>query len=278
MTFHSDKNEKSFDVIEDSNHDILAVGVRSIDDSQEDSYKGMIWKIAANGDTLSRAYSFGDTSIYFNYIEQRGESYYIIGTSFIPPLFEDSKLEILQLDSDLNVLSKRTIVNHHDFIMIDNKIRKLGDKYYILAWEETDTCNYDIVIKLSEDFSLNNFYRIWEKRCKLMDCLLSPDSSQFWLFTDGYNTDYGPELSVFDTSMNFIQLKNFPLKNNPSTGDLETAYEGKLTVKWYTDTTFIVCCNHCRTYNNWEIDIHDIGISVLDSSMSLVPVHYSLLQ
>ncbi|MFA6951267.1 MAG: hypothetical protein WCQ70_11345, partial [Lentimicrobiaceae bacterium] len=274
MTFHSDKNEKPFDVIEDSNHDILAVGIRDIDDSQEDSYNGMIWKIAANGDTLSRVYSFGDTSIYFNYIEQRGESYYIIGTSFIPPLFEDSKLEVLQLDSDLNVLSKRTIVDRNSYMMIDNKIRKLGDNYYLLGMEETDSCNYDIVIKLSEDFSLNNFYRIWEKRCKLMDCLLSPDSNQFWLFTAGYNEEFGPELSVFDTSMNFIQLKNFPYKLWPGTGDLETGYLRNLTVKWYTDTTFLVICNHEQTYNNGDILVQELGASVMDSSLSLVPVHY----
>lgn len=275
MTFHHELDEQCFDVIEDSYHSILGVGLRSALVYEENTYQGMIWKISESGDTLSKSFKFGDTSIYFNYIEQRDDSYFIIGTSFIPPNYETkTRLEIIQLDLDLNIIEKHTIIDNSTRIGIDNKFRKLGNEYYLLGSEETDSCDYDLVIKLSEDFSLLNSYRIWEHSCKFMDCILSPDSSQVWLFTNAYNEEPGPELIVFDSVMNLVEVKDFPFKFWPGTIDIETCYEGNLTAKWFTDSTFLVGCNHTQTYDQYDIVEEDIGFSILDSSLNLVPVHY----
>jgi len=71
MTFHSDKEEAPFDVIEDNVHNIVSVGLKCIQVSQFDTYKGMIWKIAANSAESIRLEIPPSILIILNSVENR---------------------------------------------------------------------------------------------------------------------------------------------------------------------------------------------------------------
>lgn len=253
--------ERCYNIIEDSNGSILGVGVTCNEFSEINSYKGTVWQIAANSDTLTRYFTSGDTSYIFQYIEQRNNIYHIIATSFIPPEYSHTRIEHLVLDSALNVVSKSALADRNSFLLLGKQMRRINDCYYLLVSEEINYVGSDCILKLDSDFCPINFYVLWQKEVRTMDFLVSADSSQFWLFTNSYNLTPGPELIVLDTNMVVLEIKNFPRSNN-------VAYRDRLTAEWYTDSTFLIGCNHELSYNYF------IGFSVLDSELEISPIQY----
>lgn len=253
--------DRCLNLIEDSNGSVLGVGVTCNEFSEINSYKGTVWKIAANADTLTRYFTSGDTSYIFQYIEQRNNIYHIIATSFIPPEYSHTRIEHLVLDSALNVVSKSVLADRNSFLLPGMRMRRINDCYYLLVSEEINYVGSDCVLKLDSDFCPINFYVLWPRQVGTMDFLLSPDSSQFWLFTYNYNIFYGPEMIVLDTNMTVLQVKNFPHINNVD-------YRDGQTVEWLTDSTFLVGCNHEHSSNMY------IGFSVFDSALDISPVLY----
>lgn len=274
ITYSNPYNERCTFISEDSNQNLIGVGYSCSDMTQMQTFRGIIWKISADGDTSSKYFSFNDTACSFDYVEEKDNVYHIIGTLISPPLYTKTKLVHLQLDTNLNLLSKTDIIDDDSYLGIDNKVRLLGNEYYLLCKKETDSCEYDCIIKLDSNFNLVTFNTLWEKKAKLMDCLLSPDSSEFWLFTNGYNYNSGPELLRFDTNFTLLEVINFPFKYFPGTWDVEVSYGGNLTARWFSDSKFLVGCNHEQSFNDYEINERSFGFSLLDSSMNVAPIQY----
>ncbi len=274
ITFSNDSDELCNSVIEDSFSNLIGVGRSCTDLTQVQTFRGIIWKISEDNDTISKYFSFNDTSCYFNFVEEKNDGYHIIGTFFSPPSFSTSGLIHIQLDTNLNIISKNIIVYHNTLLLVDNKIKHLGNEYYLICEEETASTSYDCIIKLDNNLNLLNFYTLWEEKAKLMDCLLSPDSSEFWLFSNSYNYYAGPELIRFDSNFVLIEVKNFPFRYFPGTWDWEVFYKGNLTAQWFSDSKFLIGCNHEQSFNNQQIIEESIGYSLLDSSMNFAPIQY----
>lgn len=274
ITFSNPYNERCTFISEDSNKNLVGVGYSCSDMTQLQTFRGVVWKISEEGDTCSKYFSFSDTSCSFNYVEEKDNVYHIIAELNLPPHYTKTKLVHLQLDSNLNLLSKTDIIDDDSYLVIDNKVRLLGNEYYLLCKKETDSCDYDCIVKLDKDFNLLNFYILWARSAKLMDCILSPDSTEFWLFTDSYNYYAGPELIRFDSNFSLIEVKSFPFKYFPGTTDWEVNYSSNLTAQRFSNSKFLIGCNHEQSFNNQEIIEESIGYSLLDSSMNLAPIQY----
>lgn len=260
--------------IEDSNSSILGVGSSSLVLSDRGTWRAAIWKIQENGDTLSKHYYFNDTSSQFNFIEQRDTNYHVIATLFLPPEYNISILQEIILDSNLNIISRSKIVRLNLLFLIDNIVRKLGNEYYILGGEKHGIIYHDVVLKTSLDFDSISYNILWPRSAGLMDCMLSQDSTKFWLFTSKYNNTPGSELIEFDFGFSNYTVKDFPYKYWPGTFDYEVNYKDNITAKWLTDSTFLVGCTHIQTHdflNNIECSL---GFSILDTTISLVPIEY----
>lgn len=272
-TFKDSLNDFCSYIIEDSSSSILGAGFSSTILSDKSTWISSIWRITSN-DTLCKHYFFNDTSSQFNYIEQRGNTYHIIATLLLPPEYDVSLIQDIQLDSNLNIISRSNITRLTSLFLIDNKIRKLGNRIYILGWERNDSCSYDVVLKTSLDFDSLDYIRLWPRTINLMDCMLSQDSSKFLLFTMNYNNIPGCELIEFDTSFSNYTVKNLPYRYWPGTFDFDILYESDITAEWITDSTFLIGCTHIQSQNNQADPELSLGFSILDSSLTTAPVYY----
>lgn len=100
INFSNPYDEMCFFIIEDSNRDLVGVGRSCSDMAQLKTSRGVIWKISGENDTISKYFSFNDTSCYFNYVEEKNDGYHIIGTFFSPPYYNSSRLVHLHLDTN----------------------------------------------------------------------------------------------------------------------------------------------------------------------------------
>ncbi|MFZ4707148.1 MAG: T9SS type A sorting domain-containing protein [Bacteroidales bacterium] len=281
VLFRNGLNDGVCSMIEDNSGNIIAVGGRNTQDYYKETNRGTIWKINSATDTLSKTISFDDTASYFGYIEQKGNgNFLVIGILFLPPAYETNALIFLELDSNLEKVSQKSLAINGSTSIGVHLVKKFNNEYYVFGnLLENNIDHKRCIIKLDSDLDTIRT-QLYDDPSHggglFMDCILSPDSNQLWTFCYAFTSANATpdDLFVFDTSLNFIYSKPFPHYLNPVTYDIEVAYEHNMTVKWITDSTFLVGCNHLRTFNHQQDIEEDIGFSEMDSILGLVPVTY----
>lgn len=280
VLFRNSKNETVSSMIQSIDGSIIAVGKCNVFDSQRDTYRGKVWKINSAIDTLSKQFTFGDTSSSFNYIEELPNGNYLLGGNiFLPPDYNHGLLIFLEVTESFEKVKQKTICIEGWTNIYAELIKKFSENYYLLGSVFINNCIQSFIIKTNSDLdtlSSRVYTNATGTAGQFMDCILSPDSSQLWTFTNMFTPgeSAGDDLFIYDTLLNFVRYKSFPFVFNPATADIEVEYQHNMTVRWLTDRTFLVGCNHLRTYNQQQDLEYDIGFSEMDSTLSLVPITY----
>jgi hypothetical protein len=269
ILFRSTYNENVFN-IDEKNGVVFAVGKRNIHDWIPNSFQGIIWKIGINQDTISRSFSWGDTTCVFNFVEIQSENLIcVIGKVNLPPDYTHSYTVICKFDSQLNLISKEYINIPLNKLRESLVVRHLDHSYYILGYE-LDSLNYQTacITKLDSNFHYLN-YKTYPYPGRFMDCILDSDSSHLLAFTYGMTLSKD-EMITLDFELNIVETKIFPYFNQ--NWNVIVYYSNNMTVKMFSDSSFLVGCNHWRSYDN--IDQYDIGFSILKNSLDRVPINY----
>jgi hypothetical protein len=280
VLFRNSKNESVNSMIQDKNGSIIAVGKSNVFDSQRDTYRGKVWKINSAIDTLSMQFTFGDTSSSFNYIEELANGNYLLGGNiFLPPDYNNGLLIFLEVTKSFEKVKQKTICIEGWTNIYAELTKKFSENYYLLGSVFIDNYIQSFIIKTNSDLdtlSSRVYTNATGTTGQFMDCILSPDSSQLWTFTDGFTPggSAADDIFIYDTLLNFVKCKSFPFVLNPVTVDIDVEYQHNMTVRWLTDSTFLVGCNHLRTYNQQQDLEYDIGFSEMDSALLLVPITY----
>ncbi len=274
ITFHSLLNEKIHDITEKDGV-IVGVGRQSIDDYDYSTSLGIIWKIDNQLDTISKSFRFNDTTTSFLSISVCLSGYTVYGNSFYPPNYDVSGFFKLELDNDLNIISK-TNIDLSSSLFKWLYFAKTIDDYTYFFGNETDSLG-NIVQTITKVDSVSNLidkFYYNDDWGQFKECLHDPDSNLFYVFTMGM-LNRNNSIMVFNDSLELISSKEFPSKYDYLTGDDDVSYENNLDVSWYSDSTFLVGCTHSRSYPRRAPHIeHDFGYSILDTTMSLQPIQY----
>lgn len=273
VTFSSPLYEKVYSVIETNNNAILGVGYRCAAESSLDSYQGMVWKISANLDTISRSYNFSDTSCRFNYIEQLAdESFLVIGLTYTPPEYFKKNIIVAILDSNLNIVDRK-LYDLGNVIAYIEHVQELDGFYYILG--QTHDSLYHVenyILQLDADFNTVILKTYAGYSGTFYDCIKM--GSELWCFTKFMQPKACSEVTVFDSTLNIIDIRELPYFYDYVGNNCHLCYEGFMSVEWISDTNFLVMANHYQSFNMSEITIDNIGFSILDTSLCTQPVMY----
>jgi len=141
-----------------------------------------------------------------------------------------------------------------------------------------DGQNKNYIMKLDtnmDTIASQIYYDVDYQSTMFTDCIITKDNTRLLAFIEEAPTTTVSfvDMYVYDTSLNFLYYKNFPYKLNYVTGGIDVQYQHNLTAKWVTDSTFIVGCNHERYFGQGYSE-RDVGISELDTTLSLKPVYY----
>ncbi len=262
----SNRSEKVWSVIEDIAGNFLSVGTQTkIENPTE---QGILWRISYTGDTLSRVFSFGDSTSTFSDIRQKENGNYIVtGKIRGTPDFNDNLL-VLELNTDLQIISKKVIVLPEMQKSYVFKMKKYLQSYYILLGnygpESTPPYLHDpYFVKLN-----NNFDTVLTRRYSIQgdqyasDMIFSPDGSQMWIFADSYFPEFTgaslEQMVIYDTLFNFISVKTFQ----------DYFVNGNMKAKLLSDSTFLIGFQHAD-YNSHE---QDIAFTEIDSTLIITNV------
>lgn len=262
----SNRSETVGGVIEDASGNFLAVGIQT--KIEYPTQQGMLWRISSTGDTLSKVFSFGDsTSTFADILQKENGNYVVFG--FIRGATDlIDNLLILELNSDLQIVNKKVTVlpemqKSYVFLM-----KKHLQFYYILLGNYGPDSNPPFLhdpyfVKLN-----NNFDTVMTRRYSIpgnqyaTDMIFSPDGSQIWLFARSYFYEFTgaslEQMVIYDTLFNFISVKTF----QDYFVDLNTK------AKWWTDSTFLLGFQH-SDYNSHE---RDLAFTVIDSTLIITDV------
>ncbi|MGB4655800.1 MAG: T9SS type A sorting domain-containing protein [Bacteroidales bacterium] len=272
-------------IITDQNR-IIAVG----SETQTRPYtKGKIWAFTNQNDTLTRTYQFGDTICSFgsiiedSYNEDSYNRYIVSGYAYLPPDYEyESCITLLLvIDSDLNIIDKKFITPEDYNNFTSSRLYKFNDVYYSFGHAKVpDSVYYSLSIphNVKYDKNLNvikmkEYEDIKKTWLDFQDCIFSKDSTQIYAFTWGYYSNT-PSITIYDTNLNFIRYKEFPMVFNPQTVQTELHYEGFINTKWISDSTFIVGALHGQTDFIQGSHINSLGFSELDTTLPVTQVTY----
>ncbi len=277
ILFQNPKPEGVGNLIETTdNHKILAVGSESTAPYLKNTYRGKFWQFTNPQDTLTKTIVFGDTACGFSHIfEFQPRVYTVFGRVLLPPTYRQGALLIAKFDKDLNELEHRIchVPGWNSFT--PSYLKKFGNSFYCLGTvSESDTSElHPCIVKLHADFTMDRYqvysYAQAGNFTAITSCLLSPDSTQLWVFKD-----MGKGFAVFDTALNFIYTKSFPSRVNQVTWDIEVLYTGLVTAKWITDSTFLVAASNERSFNHQAVWDQALGFSEMDTTLSIVPITY----
>jgi len=278
VLFKNSLNERVHSLIEDDNGNVVAVGVGNVFDAWRNTFQGRIWKINSAGDSLSLTINFNDTTANYCHIEQLPNgNYFIVGTLYLPPDYNRTQIVFLELNKNFEKVRQKSFqIGTWNYIWLD-LVKKFKGEYFLLGGLSNDLgqktpfivkldSNWDTICNKVYNGSVGNFE----------DCIFSPDSSQLWVFPNGLKINpFSPaSFYIFDTTLNYISQKSFPIILNPVTVDIELAYGHNKTVRWFNDEHFLIGCNHIRTFNHQQDLEEDIGFSFQDTALSPAPVQY----
>lgn len=274
--FPSVLNAVILDMIEDQYGNYLAVGQQRISNDFSTN-RGTLWRITSQGDTLSKNFSHGgDTSTGFvNIIHSEDFYCTILGGITLHQQQNFSYMMILHIDSSLNVVEKKFIAPPETIGASALLVVELMGNYYCIGSSvNLDGVAQHSIMKLDNSFDIIGFqtYSFNGTRSftgSFMDVIISPDSTQLWAF--GYNLtpddQSNCDMVVFDTLLNFVEIKPFPFGEYPNWSQ----FEDDLTARLLNDSTFLVGGQFW--YQNYpEPSQIDIGFCKFDSSLVFKPV------
>lgn len=274
--FPSVLNAVILDIIEDQYGNYLAVGQQRISNDFSTN-RGTLWRITPQGDTLSKNFSHGgDTSTGFvNIIHSEDFYCTILGGITLHQQQNFSYMMILHIDSSLNVVEKKFIAPPETIGASALLVVELMGNYYCIGSSvNLDGVAQHSIMKLDNSFDIIGFqtYSFNGTRSftgSFMDVIISPDSTQLWAF--GYNLtpddQSNCDMVVFDTLLNFVEIKPFPFGEYPNWSQ----FEDDLTARLLNDSTFLVGGQFW--YQNYpEPSQIDIGFCKFDSSLVFKPV------
>ena len=268
-------------MIENSDKQIIGVGfsIHSLS-AYYASMTPKIWRISDQGDTLTKSFTFSDTTLAFSRIIQlENGNYLIVGNVFIPPEYQVENLVLLELNQDFEIITRKLYSIAGYSVLGVHVFFKLSNGYLFLGRVDEGQNSKMCMMKLDNNYDTIRTrvysYPIYQAG-DFMDGIFSPDSSQIWAFSNEliYDPHQSDHLIVFDTAMNLVKIKSFPhfVNQNPPYYNIEVEYEHNMSVRSFSDSTFLVGCNHFH-----EIDGKpqwDMGFSILDTTMTKVPIQY----
>ncbi len=236
------KNDTGGMIIEDNEGNFLVVG--SFVRIESPTRQGMIWKISSTGDTISKIIGSNDSVIQLYYITQLENNNYKIIGAIGAAASSINKLLILELNTTLNLISRKEIELPGLQTSWFSYIKKYLNSFYILLGNYGPASNppnlsdpYFIKLNNNFDTVLTRTFSIYgDQTCNEM--LFSPDGSQMWLLSDSYFPEFitscDLQLVVYDTLFNYQRAKTLT----------RTDMVGLAKAKWLTDSTFILAYNH----------------------------------
>lgn len=268
IQFEHPEDDHFSNLIENNTGDIICVGSSNNNYLGYSDYKGLLYKIASDGDTLSRSYRFADTAVTFHSIHENPDgSYLIIGTAFPPPYHAHLMMTLI-LDSDLNYQSKRIFAfpNYTHFELYHTLTDIDG---YFLLGRISNEFEYGFrdhlfcKIGFAGDTLYTRLYPGTPAPYSFDDVLFNIDSTNIWIVGSGYNGEGISSKLVIDTNFDVISLMPLPdpyQLNEP------------INLNWLSDTTLLLM----GKYVLWHTGDTDdkIGTSIIDSTFTYSPVTY----
>jgi len=275
LLFQNPHDEASQCMIENIDHEIIAVGTENIKPYYDISgCLGKIWKFKNTTDTFTRTYAFHDTACFFSNIFQLGNgNYHVFCTMYEPPEFNKFSLSIVELNEQLEIISQKRLeigATH----LNSNLVKAFSDEYFIFGTGYWGDTLKSYVVKLDKSLNITAFRSATDPAAGdgyYMDCILSPDSSQLWTVANFPHDGEGCHFITYDTSLNLVNVKPLPDFMNLNAG-IHERYSHNITLKSYVDDKFLIG-SIMRKMENWESNTK-IGFSVLDTSMQWPQVQY----
>ncbi len=280
VLFKNPAHEGIGDICELTDGSVIGVGgLKSTFFGAMPSQRGKIWKVFPTGDTITRVYSFADTATYFGYVDEKPNGKLTLFGSFVtPPNFISDRILCVVLKQNLDVESYKTIVLHNCTQISVHQVKKYCNEYYVLgSVTQDDGYSRNFILKINDNLDTISsaiYPTPVSSMCTYDDCTFKDGRIYTYLLRSPTNNISLGDMYVYDTNLNFLYYKNYPFKFNYATGCMEVQYDHGLTAKWITDSTFIVGCNHDRHCASTGYQERDVGLSELDTTMAVKPVHY----
>lgn len=276
--FRFPEDEQLYDLTELADGSVIAVGRCAEQWYLPETRKGRIWEIEPDGDTLSKTIIYGDTGVYFDYVTQKENgNILIIGKAFVPPTYQVCPLLVAEFTPDLHEVYHKMISTPYGVDHTLKFAQPYGRFYHLYTVIGPYYVNGNLV-RIIMDSNMDtvkcqvNNASFSQGLFLLNSVYPSKDSSQLYLFANV--TPYGlsaTQLLVFDSSFNFIRYKDFPFIWKSG---IFVDYSRRITVKFNSDSTFIAGSNHFRTNENENTQFEDVGFSLLDTTLTEVPISY----
>ena len=275
LLFRCPYDEMSMSVIENSQHEYVAVGFENIKPDIS-GHRGKLWKFSSSTDTMTRAYDFNDTSFSFtNIFQNTVGDYHAFGIYRYPPDFNRPVIAMMELNSEFEIVNKKIInlpnLNQHGA----NVIRLINGYYFLFGIGHWGDTVKSFVFKVDQELNLVNYSCLSspaQESGYYMDCILSPDSTKFYAVTNFPNEGDGAcHLFVYDTALNLLSVKVFPHYMNLNQG-IDEYYINNVTISTFPYNRILTGAVMGKMLN-WDLEVK-IGFSFLDTTMQWVPPQY----
>jgi len=227
--------------------------------------KSYLLKFNAYGDTSTIHFNLGDTLFRLSQIvKDKHNGYYLLG--YAQPVEEEEVfLVIIGTDSDFNQLwTKYHLLGNYYRAAVD-KVFEFDNKYMLLFTTCDFPCTSDYLnFAWMDTTGMISDVTTFEYRTQPMpDYLLSPDSSQLWVFSMAMVGFYGsyPVRIQFDTTFQYIDAAYLPDGSHANTN-----------VRWISDTTFLYSYNELRSNSTSNDD--EMYLMISDTSLNAVHYEY----
>lgn len=277
LLFRCPYDEMSMSVIENNEHEFIAVGF----DNTKPYYdlsgrRGKIWKFSNPTDTITRTYSIKDTAFSFIKIFQTLEgNYHVFGFYSSLPDFNIYSIAMIELNQELEIVKRKSINLPNLSNYGSDVIRFYHGNYYLFGVGHWGDTVKSFIFKVDQELNLVNYSCLpypANNSGYYMDCILSPDSTQFYAVTNFPDEGEGScHFFVYDTSLNLLSVKLFPSYMNLNQG-IDEYYTNNITISNYPDNRILTAAVMGKMLN-WDLEIR-IGFSLLDTTMQWAPPQY----
>lgn len=231
--------------------------------------KGYLFMINDFGDTSSVALNSGDTVHYILKMTKTSDNEFFAFGNQIEPPYTDVRMLVLKLDSNLNIIWRKSfhLDGYGRFCSVD-VLKKSDELFYLTGSIYLQNKGYNrpylikanalgdtISTKYLEGTSIVGFY----------NSVFSPDSSQIWMFGAGYGTIGTTCLLATDTNFNIKCVKSLGGNNY---GPASLPVMGKL----FNNDSVLIIGNYLMELQH--PDDTDIGIRKADTTLQPSPIHY----
>ncbi|MDD4374811.1 MAG: T9SS type A sorting domain-containing protein [Bacteroidales bacterium] len=259
--------KESRKAIEDEEGNIYALisEATGVDYAPSTPTKSYLLKFNPNGDTSTIQFNLGDTLFRLSQIvKDKHNGYYLLG--YAQPVEEEEVfLVIIGTDSDFNQLWTKYHLIGNYFRLIVSSVFEFEDAYMLLF----RTCDFPCTSSYlnftwMDTTGMISDVSTFEYRTQSMpDYLLSPDSSQLWVFSMRMVGFYGswPVRMVFDTSFQYIDAAYLPDGSHANT-----------SVRWISDATFLY--SYIKLRPNSTSNDHEMYLMISDTSLNAVHYDY----